>query len=136
MSEHSAQMNLNFYCFAAVKTKVNVVAKMEDKKDHRKETIDADLVNKRQSRMTRIEQFGKKTQQVLETIGAEIGTKGSQNHKAEGVTTEYSAPETYTLRIRGYAVELDHPSPEFLECVGEWIRGYAVELDHPSPRIF
>ena len=35
--------------------------------------------------------------------------------------------------IRGYAVKFDHPSPEFLKCVGEWKRGYAVKFDHPSP---
>ena len=37
-----------------------------------------------------------------------------------GLTTEYPAPETYTLRIRirGYAVELDHPSPRFFEVCG------------------
>ena len=66
------------------------------------------------------------------------------------LTTEYPAPETYTLRIRGYADtqwSWTTPPPEFLECVssgyadtqwswttvppeffkcvGEWIRGYA-----------
>ena len=50
-----------------------------------------------------------------------------------GVTTEYPALFETPLENGGYAVEFDHPSPEFLECVGEWIRGYAVEFDHPSP---
>ena len=52
--------------------------------------------------------------------------------------SNYRIPRTFwnTPRkrgIRGYAAEFDHPSPEFLECVGEWIRGYAAEFDHPSP---
>ena len=34
-----------------------------------------------------------------------------------GLTTEYPS---YTLRIRGYAVELDHPSPRFFEVCG-WV---------------
>ena len=39
-----------------------------------------------------------------------------------GLTTEYPAPEIYSLciRIRGYAVELDHPSPRFFEVCG-WV---------------
>ena len=41
-----------------------------------------------------------------------------------GVTTEYPAPETYTLRIRGYADtqwSWTTPPPNFL---GVWVSGY------------
>ena len=42
--------------------------------------------------------------------------------RISGLTTEYPAPEIYSLRIRirGYAVELDHPSPRFFEVCG-WV---------------
>ena len=45
------------------------------------------------------------------------------------LTTECPAPEIYSLRIRirGYAVEVDHPSPRFFWSV--WLSGYAVDLN-------
>ena len=58
-------------------------------------------------------------------IGSDETTRASQHGPSEigrALTTEYPAPKIYSLRIRirGYAVELDHPSPRLFEVCG-WV---------------